>query len=126
MSWRSLAALDVSLGLLEKEGYENVYKRHVETQQYTIERLTSIGIKLYLKDSSKSVASPTVTAAYVPEGWTWKEFDSALRAKGVVLGGTYGKIAGKVFRVGHMGFQANMDLLKRGLDAIEEVLKSKK
>ena len=58
-------------------------------------------------------------------GWTtWKDLDDALRAKGVVVGGSYGKLANNVFRIGHMGSQADMDLVRRGLDALQEVLES--
>jgi aspartate aminotransferase-like enzyme len=31
-------------------------------------------------------------------------------------------LAGKVFRIGHMGTQANIDLLARGMDALSEAL----
>lgn len=121
-SWRALAALEVSLNRMEKEGYENVYERHRATQTYTLDRLRKMNIRLYLRSSNTALYSPTVTAAYVPDGWTWKEFDEALREKGVVIGGTYGKIAGKVFRIGHMGYQADLSLLTRALDIMEQVL----
>lgn len=124
-SWHSLAALDVSLGLIETEGLENVYQRHLEAQKYTIKRLTAMGIKLFLKPSSAALAAPTVTAAYVPDGWAWPEFNAALRAQNVVIGGTYGKYQGKVFRIGHMGSQANLDLLQKAFDVMESVIKTK-
>ena len=124
-SWRALAALDVALDLIDKEGLENVFARHKAAQAFTIKRLEEIGIKIYLKSSAETF-SPTVTAAYVPVGWTWKEFDAALREKGLAIGGTYGKIAGKVFRIGHMGSQADLKLLERALDVMEAVIKSKK
>ena len=84
-----------------------------------------MGIRLFLKSSDEAIFSPTVTAAYVPDGWAWEEFDGALRAKGLVIGGTYGKIAGKVIRIGHMGSQADLHLLARAMDVMESVLKSK-
>ncbi len=68
------------------------------------------------------ISSPTVTAAYVPDRWSWQALDQALRARGMAVGGNYGKLAGKVFRVGHMGSQADMDLVRRGMDVLEEVL----
>jgi aspartate aminotransferase-like enzyme len=43
----------------------------------------------------------------------------------MVVGGSYGPLAGKVFRIGHMGSQAKRDLVERGMDILEEVLKSK-
>lgn len=125
-SWRSLAALDVALARIDAEGLEKVFARHKEAQAYTKKRLTDMGIELFLKSASEEIFSPTVTAAYVPKGWTWEEFDNALRAQGLVIGGTYGKIAGKVLRIGHMGSQADLDLLKRAMNVMESVIKSKK
>jgi aspartate aminotransferase-like enzyme len=71
------------------------------------------------------ICSPTVTAAKIPQGWSWSELDEALRERGVVVGGSYGPLAGKVFRIGHMGSQAKRDLVERGMDILEEVLSSK-
>jgi aspartate aminotransferase-like enzyme len=71
------------------------------------------------------ICSPTVTAAKIPEGWSWTELDEALRASGMVVGGSYGPLADTVFRIGHMGSQAKRDLVERGMDTLEEVLNSK-
>lgn len=114
----------MALDQLDEEGIENVYARHKAAQEYTLKRVAQLGLKLYLK-SEQETLSPTVTAIYVPDGWTWKEFDTALRSHGLVVGGTYGKIAGKVLRIGHMGSQADLDLLKRAFDVIERVLAEK-
>jgi len=37
----------------------------------------------------------------------------------LVAGGSYGPIAGKVFRLGHMGTQADMGLMNQALDVLE-------
>jgi aspartate aminotransferase-like enzyme len=65
------------------------------------------------------VPAPTVTAVNVPAGVGWEEFDRRLRRRGLVAGGSYGPIAGKVFRLGHMGTQADMGLVKQALDVLE-------
>jgi aspartate aminotransferase-like enzyme len=48
--------------------------------------------------------------------------DAALREQGMVVGGNYGPLAGKVFRIGHMGSQADMGLAERGMDVLADVL----
>jgi aspartate aminotransferase-like enzyme len=58
----------------------------------------------------------------VPETLGWPELDRRLRAQGIVVGGNYGKLAGKVFRIGHMGTQATDDLLARGTAALRAAL----
>ena len=69
-----------------------------------------------------AVPSPTVSAVNVPEGVDWPEFNLQLRQHGLVVGGSYGPMAGKVFRLGHMGTQADMELVKQALNIIESVV----
>jgi aspartate aminotransferase-like enzyme len=40
----------------------------------------------------------------------------------LVVGGSYGPLAGKVFRIGHMGSQADMELVNQAVDVIEVVV----
>jgi len=49
-----------------------------------------------------------------------------LRKHGVVFGGSYGKLKDKIFRIGHMGSQADLELVKKALDVLELILQSKK
>ncbi len=119
-NWQALAGLRVSLQMLLAEGMRNVYARHDAAAAYCRQRLHGMNVRLFpVRDE---ISSPTVTAAYVPEGWGWQDLDGALRARGVAVGGNYGKLAGKVFRVGHMGSQADMNLVRRGMDALEEII----
>ena len=119
-NWHALASLRVALNMLLDEGLDQVYKRHIEVAAYCRQRLQAMGVRLFPADEAFS--SPTVTAAYVPEGWTWERLDAALRSHGMVVGGNYGPLAGKVFRIGHMGSQANMALVNQGMDVLAEVL----
>ena len=48
-------------------------------------------------------ASKTVTAAVVPDDLDWKAFNGEIKRRSVVLAGGQGKLAGKIFRVGHLG-----------------------
>jgi aspartate aminotransferase-like enzyme len=40
------------------------------------------------------------------------------------VGGSYGDKAGKVFRLGHMGTQADMGLVRQALDVLEQEIKN--
>ena len=77
---------------------------------------------LTLFPAADAILSPTVTALYVPKGVSWKKLDAALREEGLVVGGNYGCLAGKVFRIGHMGSQANINLIKEAMDILETVV----
>jgi aspartate aminotransferase-like enzyme len=116
-SWQATAGLNAGAEAILKEGLEACFNRHAEVASYCRMRLIEIGYRLY--PAHGAVPSPTVTAAYVPEGIAWSEFDRRLRRHGLVVGGSYGPIAGKVFRLGHMGTQADMGFVKQALDVLE-------
>ncbi len=119
-NWQAMAGLGVALEKLFAEGLPNVYRRHEETAALCRRRLAGLGVELY--PASEEICSPTVTAAKVPSGWTWPELDAALRARGLVVGGSYGPLANVVFRFGHMGSQASPELIERAMDVLEDVL----
>ena len=119
-NWQAMAGLEAAIRLLLDEGLEAVYARHEEVAAFCRERLKAMGVALW--PVREEISSPTVTAARVPDGWTWQALDRALRAEGMVVGGSYGPLADKVFRIGHMGAQANRELVSRGMDVLEQVL----
>jgi aspartate aminotransferase-like enzyme len=119
-NWQAMAGLHVALQELLAEGLEAVYQRHEQAAAYCRERLRAMGVAIWpVRDE---IASPTVTAAHLPAGWEWLALDRALRQEGMAVGGSYGPLAGKVFRIGHMGSQADQDLVRRGMDVLEGVL----
>ncbi|HIX02555.1 MAG TPA: alanine--glyoxylate aminotransferase family protein [Candidatus Odoribacter faecigallinarum] len=118
--WQGTAQLHRACRLLLEEGLEKVIARHEKVAEYCRKRVQEMGLRLY--PAAGAVPSPTVTAVYVPEGMTWADLDARLRDRGVVMGGNYGCLAGKVFRIGHMGTQANLNLVKEALDVLEETL----
>jgi aspartate aminotransferase-like enzyme len=119
--WHGTAALQAGAQLILDEGLENCFARHARVAETCRQRLVEIGYTLF--PTPGAVHSPTVTAANVPENIAWPEFDRRLRQRGLVVGGSYGPLANKVFRLGHMGSQADLDLLQQALDVLEKVLK---
>ncbi len=98
--------LDYGSADLEAE-YLELYTR----TEANLKRLLYIGYTLF--PAPGAVPAPTVTAVNVPEGIGGPEFDRRRRRHGLVVGGSYGPIAGKVFRLGHMGTQADMGFVSR-------------
>jgi aspartate aminotransferase-like enzyme len=119
-SWQGVAALFKAAGLLLEEGLENSFNRHDEVARFCRQRLVEMGIDLF--PAPKAIPSPTVTAAVIPEGTTWDLWDRRLREKGLVVAGSYGPLAEKVFRLGHMGAQADRALVKQALEVIAGAL----
>jgi len=91
-----------SLNMISEEGLENVFKRHHRLAEGIRQAVKGWGLKLCAKE--KKWESDTVTAIYVPE-----EFDSANVIKtaylkyNLALGAGLSNVAGKVFRIGHLG-----------------------
>jgi aspartate aminotransferase-like enzyme len=119
-AWASLAALHQACRLVLDEGLEAVYTRHVQVAAHCRARARAMGLSLY--PVSEDACSPTVTALRVPETLEWAELDARLRAHGVGVAGSLGPLAGKVFRIGHMGAQADKALVDRGMDVLAQVL----
>ncbi len=118
-SWQATAGLNAGVEAILGEGLQNCFRRHEMVALFCREQLTALGFSLF--PAPGAVPAPTVTAALVPEEITWPEFDARLRAKGLVVGGSYGPVAGKVFRLGHMGTQADRDLVGQALDVLARV-----
>jgi aspartate aminotransferase-like enzyme len=92
--------VDEGLRLMAAEGAANVFARHDDCARATRAGLESLGFELFADASSRS---RTVTAARIPDALDWTVFNGEVKRRGVVLAGGQGKLAGKVFRVGHLG-----------------------
>lgn len=119
-AWQATAGLNAGVQAVLEEGLEACFRRHDATAVYCRKRLEEMGYTLF--PAPDAVPSPTVTAVHVPEGIPWAEFDARLRRHGLVVGGSYGPMAGKVFRLGHMGTQADRNLVDQALDVLERAL----
>jgi alanine-glyoxylate transaminase/serine-glyoxylate transaminase/serine-pyruvate transaminase len=109
--------LSESLKMLFEEGLDNVFARHFRIAEGIREAVRAWGLRLCA--ASPEVYSDTVSAIYVPEG-----FDSdiltnrAFDAYGVSFGVGLGQMAGRAFRIGHLGSMTDVMALA-GLSAIE-------
>lgn len=117
--WHGIATLNAAADLILSEGLQVCYARHDQVARHCRARLQELGYCLY--PAPNAVLSPTVTAIKVPERVDWSVFNAQLRHHGLVVGGNYGRLAGKVFRLGHMGSQANMELVDAALEVLERV-----
>lgn len=115
--WHGMATLKIGTELLLKEGLDDSFARHEKAAAYCRERLVKMGLELFPKPGA--VPSPTVTAVKVPQSMKWDDLNQRFRKRGLAVGGNYGYLAGKVFRIGHMGTQADLDLVRQALDVIE-------
>lgn len=118
--WHGVAALKAAVDLIAAEGAEAVFSRHEAVARQCREGLASLGIDCFPLPEADS--SPTVTAALVPGQYSWKAWQKRLRDRGLIVAGSFGPMHGKVFRLGHMGLQADPVLMEKALAVIAEAL----
>jgi aspartate aminotransferase-like enzyme len=115
----TLYALSVGLDMIENETLPKVYERHIRTARAAREGVKSLGLKLFAQEA---YASNTVTAIDGPAGVDLKKLLQILREEqGVVLSGGQGKLDGKIFRIGHLGWVSENDM-KEVVKAVETAL----
>lgn len=119
-NWQGVASLYTAAGLLLDEGLSTCFDRHETVARFCRKRLVEMGIELF--PAKDAIPSPTVTAAIIPQGFSWETWDRRLREKDLVAAGSYGPLEGKVFRLGHMGTQADHALVGQAMDAIAAAL----
>ena len=113
-----LFGLVVGLRLLEDEGPERTWARHRAVAAATQAGLEALGLRLL---AARGNRSPTVTAAWLPDGLDWKRASADMEARGLVLAGGQGKLKGQILRVGHMG-DVTLAEIEAALSVIASVL----
>jgi len=97
-----LHGLRESLAMLEEEGLENVSVRHRHLANGTRAPVEAWDLKLCAKEPKWH--SDTVSAIMVPRGVNGAEvIDRAYRRYNLALGVGLSQMAGKLFRIGHLG-----------------------
>jgi aspartate aminotransferase-like enzyme len=92
--------VDEGIRLMQAEGASGVFARHEACAAATRAGLATLGYELF---ADPRFASRTVTCVRIAEGIDWKAVNGEVKRRGVILAGGQGKLAGKVFRVGHLG-----------------------
>jgi len=97
-----LYGLREALDLLLAEGMANVFARHARHAEATRRAVRAWGLELVPLDDREHSAS--LTAVFMPEGHDADELRAlVLERYDVSLGAGLGKLAGRVFRIGHLG-----------------------
>ena len=112
-----LYQVDEGIRLMTAEGAEGVFARHEACAAAARAGLLALGFELL---ADQLHASRTVTAALVPEDLDWKAFNTSLKQHGLVLAGGQGKLAGTIFRLGHLG-SVTLEEILGALSVLERV-----
>ena len=112
--------LKLSLDMLLTEGLENVFARHHRIAEGVRRAVDAWGLDLCA--ASADVYSDTVSAVRTPEGFNATDIVSvAAKDYGMAFGVGLGEVAGKVFRIGHLGLLTDAMMLS-GLATAEMVM----
>ena len=97
-----LNGLNEACGMLLSEGLENVFARHHRIAEGVRHAVAAWDMKLCA--ASPDLYSDTVTAIRTPDGFDASDIVAhAAKVYGVAFGTGLGDVAGKVFRIGHLG-----------------------
>jgi aspartate aminotransferase-like enzyme len=103
--------------MIRKEGIEEVWKRHARLASGLRAGIQAVGLRLFSQAPTNSV-----TAVALPAGIAWAEFNRSLKLdNGVTVAGGQGDYAGKIFRVSHLGYYDELDMISC-MAAVERAL----
>jgi alanine-glyoxylate transaminase/serine-glyoxylate transaminase/serine-pyruvate transaminase len=115
-----MSALATSIGMLREEGLDAVFARHHRMAEGVRRAVWGWGLDLCAV--SPDLYSDTVSAIVVPEGCDGTAVVTrAAKVYGVAFGVGLGKVAGKVFRIGHLGMLSDVQALA-GIATAEMVM----
>jgi alanine-glyoxylate transaminase/serine-glyoxylate transaminase/serine-pyruvate transaminase len=88
--------------LIEEEGLHNVFKRHARHAEATRRAVRTWGLEVLCLNPAEY--SSALTAVLMPDGYSEVEFRKVVLERfNMSLGSGLGKLANKVFRIGHLG-----------------------
>ncbi|MDX1810549.1 MAG: alanine--glyoxylate aminotransferase family protein [Gammaproteobacteria bacterium] len=116
----TLYAVHESLVMLQEEGLENAWQRHSMNHELLKAGLEAMGLQLLVDEAHRL---PQLNAVVVPEG-----IDEAvvrqrlLQNYNLEIGAGLGSLAGKIWRIGLMGFASKLENITLCLNALEVTL----
>ncbi len=116
----ALYALHEGLAMLQEEGLENAWARHRHHHEALKAGLEAMGLSFVVPEAERL---PQLNAVTIPEGVE----DAVVRRRlledyGLEIGAGLGALAGKVWRIGLMGYACNRHNVLYCLTALEAVL----
>ena len=118
----SLYALHESLLVLQQEGLEQAWARHDSNHQALKAGLRALGIDYVVAEGARL---PQLNSVYIPQGMDDKQVRTAmLQQHGIEIGAGLGDLAGKIWRIGLMGYSSRVENVVACLAALETVLLS--
>ncbi len=110
--------LRVALQMMQREGLEGIVSRHQRLTNATRAAIKALGLKLFAADDCAS----TAVTAVDPSPIGAEDIRKIMRSKyDIALAGGQDHLKGKIFRIGHLGFVSDRDMLT-GIACLEATL----
>ena len=101
-------ALDEALKMMKEEGLKNIFQKHERHKQAISEAAKKLNLKLFASEKS---LSPSITAIET-QSFDAESFRKSIQVKyGIQLAGGQDHLKGKIFRVGHLGYINDLDII---------------
>ncbi|MBW4647524.1 MAG: alanine--glyoxylate aminotransferase family protein [Kastovskya adunca ATA6-11-RM4] len=114
-----MVALQVALRMMQSEGLEAIFARHQRLMQATREAVKAMNLPLFAPDGH---SSPAITAV-APTNVESEQIRSVMKKQfDIALAGGQDHYKGKIFRIGHLGFVSDRDILT-AIAALEATLR---
>ena len=111
-------AYHTALKIVLEEGMEKRVARHIGYGRAVRAAMRSYGM---LPLAAEEVAAPTLSCILYPQGVDDVAFRTSLAGRGVIVAGSLAHLAGKAFRIGHMG-NVTAEQLEQAVRAVGEAL----
>ncbi|QNI41098.1 alanine--glyoxylate aminotransferase family protein [Synechococcus sp. A15-28] len=112
--------LEAALEMMQSEGLEAIFARHARHRSAAQAGMKAIGLPLF---AAEGHGSPAITAV-APNGIDAEQLRKAVKDRfDILLAGGQDHLKGKVFRIGHLGYVCDRDVLT-AVSAIEATLQS--
>ena len=112
--------LQVTLQMMKAEGLENVFARHKRLMTTTRAAVKALGLPLFAADDA---ASPAITSVMPPESVDAQKVRTLMKKRfDIALADGQDHLKGKIFRIGHLGFVSDRDILA-AISSLEAVLR---
>jgi alanine-glyoxylate transaminase/serine-glyoxylate transaminase/serine-pyruvate transaminase len=113
-------ALLEALLLIEEEGLQNRFKRHLKNHQALVAGVEAMGLEMLVKPEHRL---PTLNTIRVPDGVNEAEVRGyLLQTFNLEIGAGLGSLAGQVWRVGLMGYSSSAENVLFFLSAVSRAL----
>lgn len=98
--------LQTALQMMQREGLENIFARHARLTQATRAAVKAMGLELLAPDDAASTAVTAIKTDHA------EVIRSTMRQKyDIALAGGQDHLKGKIFRIGHLGFVSDRDVM---------------